>query len=516
MTIHNDAVVRLAQPSDCATIADYNCRIAKETEDLELDKDTVVAGVGAILQDPSKGRYYVVEVGGHDAPVAQLMITLEWSDWRNAQVWWVQSVYVHPEHRRRGYYRLLYQHVREAAKHEGVAGIRLYADTGNAKAHSTDIQSRGVNAAVLTYIANSLFAVYLPIYWVNLRLRERVAARRRASQEEAALVPAGSNPSDAMVQPLAAQSSKDLPDMTWRQLLRSALLVGPLWYLAQLTFNLSLAHTSVTSNTVLSSTSSLFTFLISVWVLHEVFNVKKLLCILLLIAGTAVYTLADTTSSGDGARGTFWGDMLVLVSAVLYAAYTVAIRKALSDDEHVSMALFFGLTGSVIFLGLGPLLLLLWLAGVGLGTFTWKTFGLVVAKGLLDNVLSDYLWARAILLIGPTVATAGLSMQIPFAVLLDVLFRSPAWLSRALPAVLTFTGGGLILAGFLGINLSSEEEAKDQAAQDELHEVASHCELEGLAEPYERGEGEGAPLQLPLPREGPVLERSLPGYHEKP
>jgi len=63
--------------------------------------------------------------------------------------------------------------------------------------------------------------------------------------------------------------------------------VGPLWYLAQLTFNLSLAHTSVTSNTVLSSTSSLFTFLISVWVLHEVFNVKKLFCILLLIAGKA-------------------------------------------------------------------------------------------------------------------------------------------------------------------------------------------------------------------------------------
>jgi hypothetical protein len=64
------------------------------------------------------------------------------------------------------------------------------------------------------------------------------------------------------------------------------------------------------------------------------------------------------------------------------------------------MMLFFGLTGMVIFLALGPLLLLLWLWGVGLGTLTWKTFGLVVAKGLLDNVLSDYLWARAILLIG--------------------------------------------------------------------------------------------------------------------
>mgnify|MGYP007114741982 CR=1 FL=1 len=88
-----------------------------------------------------------------------------------------------------------------------------------------DIQSEGVSAAVLTFIANSLFAVYLPIYWVNLRLRERAAAKRRASSEEAALVPAGSTPSDAMVQPLAAQSSKDLPDMTWRQLLRSALLV---------------------------------------------------------------------------------------------------------------------------------------------------------------------------------------------------------------------------------------------------------------------------------------------------
>jgi hypothetical protein len=64
------------------------------------------------------------------------------------------------------------------------------------------------------------------------------------------------------------------------------------------------------------------------------------------------------------------------------------------------MTLFFGLTGSVIFLGMGPVLLVMWLAGVGLGTLTWKTFGMVLAKGLLDNVLSDYLWARAILLVG--------------------------------------------------------------------------------------------------------------------
>lgn len=62
--------------------------------------------------------------------------------------------------------------------------------------------------------------------------------------------------------------------------------------------------------------------------------------------------------------------------------------------------MFFGLTGLVIFFGMGALLLLLWLAGVGLGSLTWKSFGLVVAKGLLDNVLSDYLWARAILLVG--------------------------------------------------------------------------------------------------------------------
>lgn len=64
------------------------------------------------------------------------------------------------------------------------------------------------------------------------------------------------------------------------------------------------------------------------------------------------------------------------------------------------MTLFFGLTGVVIFLGIGPLLLVLWLAGVGLGSLSWQTFGVVVAKGLLDNVLSDYLWARAILLVG--------------------------------------------------------------------------------------------------------------------
>ena len=94
------------------------------------------AGVAALLADPARGRVFVVDVDG--APAATLMITYEWSDWRNGFFWWIQSVYVAPAHRRRGLYRLLHEHVRDlAARTNGVYGLRLYVEHENRNAQAT-------------------------------------------------------------------------------------------------------------------------------------------------------------------------------------------------------------------------------------------------------------------------------------------------------------------------------------------------------------------------------------------
>ena len=133
-------VIRPARLEDAQVIADYNNGIAEETEDKSLDMTTLLAGVKQILSRSELGRYYVAVVGeGDDEEViGQLMITFEWSDWRNGLFWWIQSVYVHSEYRRQGVFRALYEHVREEAKGEaGVCGLRLYVEHENKRAQNS-------------------------------------------------------------------------------------------------------------------------------------------------------------------------------------------------------------------------------------------------------------------------------------------------------------------------------------------------------------------------------------------
>lgn len=124
---------RDAVPSDVAAIVEFQIAMARETEELDLARNVLSRGVEALFTDPSLGRYYVAEADGR--AIASLMITYEWSDWRNGMVWWIQSVYVTPEYRRRGIYAGLYEHVQEiAAQDPAIAGIRLYVDRRNTTA----------------------------------------------------------------------------------------------------------------------------------------------------------------------------------------------------------------------------------------------------------------------------------------------------------------------------------------------------------------------------------------------
>lgn len=124
---------REATPADVPHIVDFQIAMARETEELELDREVCTRGVGALFDDASKGRYFVAEEEGR--VVASLLITYEWSDWRNGNVWWIQSVYVRPEVRRRRVYAGLYEEVRRLVEaDDNLRGIRLYVDRRNTRA----------------------------------------------------------------------------------------------------------------------------------------------------------------------------------------------------------------------------------------------------------------------------------------------------------------------------------------------------------------------------------------------
>ena len=268
---------------------------------------------------------------------------------------------------------------------------------------------------------------------------------------------------------------------------RAAVGIAPLWFAAQLAFNYSLLYTSVTSNSILSTSSAVFTFFLSVYLVNERYSKERVLAILVYMLGSALVTLADSAreagepslvptdapsgagSISGGSSGSdvviesggvskprvAFGNGLCVLAAALYAGYTAAIRWALPDDPETSMLLFLGLLGLVNLFGVGLIVLV---GATFFGAFrdvfaecTASAFALVVAKGLVDNVLSDYLWARAVLLTSPTTASVGLSMQIPLAAVTEVLLGHANWLKNASSAAAMLVGCGFVVSGFLGV-----------------------------------------------------------------
>ncbi|KAK8953409.1 hypothetical protein KSP40_PGU011196 [Platanthera guangdongensis] len=389
------------------------------------------------------------------------------------------------------------------------------------------VVDEGVSPFLLTYICNSLFVVYIPIVEIARYLEDSVDSPSVKHHNEpyvsesdsenvnllASIVPNGgpnitsphgeASPSGS--ETTIQDKGRDLPPQVdvfssgnplssvdkqldskgrWlrSRVAKVSLLICPFWFFAQLTFNLSLKYTTVTSNTILSSSSSLFTFLVSVAFLGEKFTWVKLVSVFLCMGGTVIVSLADVGVGVNAiVSNPVLGDALTLISACLYAVYISLIRKNLPDEMkgegHASMAQFLG------YLGLFNLLIFL---PVALGLeftkiesfhkITWNQFSLIVGKEargpaqpqlpvqieevlpreggddvcLLDNVVSDYLWAKAILLTTTTVAAAGLTIQVPIAAIVDSI-------TGHAPRLLDYIGAVSIILGFVGINIPSFE-----------------------------------------------------------
>jgi GNAT superfamily N-acetyltransferase len=137
-------VIRDACPRDHPEIAEFNRRLALETEGKTLNPVALDRGVGQALADPDRIRYWVAALAGSDQLAGQAAVTREWSDWRNGWIWWLQSVYVAEPLRGRGIFRALYRHIRDCAQADPqVIGLRLYVEDSNHAARLT-YQSLGM------------------------------------------------------------------------------------------------------------------------------------------------------------------------------------------------------------------------------------------------------------------------------------------------------------------------------------------------------------------------------------
>ncbi|XVE72779.1 hypothetical protein DITRI_Ditri11bG0065900 [Diplodiscus trichospermus] len=373
----------------------------------------------------------------------------------------------------------------------------------------------GVSPFLITYICNSLFIVYIPLveigrylednngslmFWRNKKssplqelgesekailLGEGVLGAKADGSNQFSLAEEGEIShekgdsshldSNELTRTLPGQSEVANINLdakgrwTRSRVAKVSLLICPFWFLAQLTFNLSLKYTTVTSNTILSSASSLFTFLVSLVFLGEKFTWVKLVSVILCMAGTIIVSLGDSSNSKNLsviASNPVLGDILALLSAALYAVYVTLIRKKLPDDDEksgrASMAQFLGFLGLFNLLIFLPFALILNITNLeSFHTLSWKQFGLIMGKGLLDNVLSDYLWAKAVILTTTTVATAGLTIQVPLAAVVDTLIGNA-------PHLMDYLGAAAVMIGFAGINVPSDVFGRSKEATTEL------------------------------------------------
>ena len=136
-------MIREATTKDIPTIIDFQQKMAWETERVKLDPAVLAAGVKNLFQDINKGKYYVAEENG--VVIGSLMTTYEWSEWRNGTVLWIQSVYIAEDHRGKGIYKKLYDHIQQLVKNSSdLRGIRLYVDKTN-KAAQQVYEKLGMN-----------------------------------------------------------------------------------------------------------------------------------------------------------------------------------------------------------------------------------------------------------------------------------------------------------------------------------------------------------------------------------
>ena len=266
----------------------------------------------------------------------------------------------------------------------------------------------------------------------------------------------------------------------------TAMYIAPVWFIANWSYNTSLIYTTITSSTVLASTGSLFTYMFAIATHDEQINTLKFVGICLGVLGSFITTLSDTTTSTAPSQSNIaasiatsnddfsyndpvsdttnqssssstttilpmLGDLLGVISAIGYGAYAVQTRIYCPKNESLySMQILLGYIGLCNLIVLSPFAIYLLLSGQS--QLTWIIVGFLVLKGLFDNVLSDYLWLRAVILTNATTATVGLGLTIPLAFASDILLGKQGVLRME-----QILGAITVLVGFVLVNIGNNE-----------------------------------------------------------
>lgn len=248
-----------------------------------------------------------------------------------------------------------------------------------------------------------------------------------------------------------------LHPLTFNETLRLSFYFTVLWFLSNFFNNSSLIFTSVSSQTILSSTSSFFTMLVGYLFNQEVFNRTRLISLIGLFLGVLCVTLNDNPQSTDTTpfQIVLLGDLLALLGALCYGIYSILLKLKVKDDSRIDMKLFFGFVGVFNTLILWPSLVIVHF--LGLETFQLpptKDIWFVILYNCAISFLADFLWARAMLLTSPLTVTVGLCLTIPLALICDIIYKlqinSPVY----------FFGAFLVCLSFYWINKNEQSDSE--------------------------------------------------------
>eukprot|EP01135_Chromosphaera_perkinsii_P010394 Nk52_evm66s2118 gene=Nk52_evmTU66s2118 len=313
----------------------------------------------------------------------------------------------------------------------------------------------------LTYYSTAAFTIHLIGFLFKRKWRDDFCAmfsEDKVKEEEKSNVRSGlignnktRNYSSANI---ADKRAKGVESLSMRETIRVSLIFCVIWFAANYSFNLSLYYTSVSSSTVLSSLSGFFTLILGAIFPSSVldgFTASKLAVVVMSLCGVIMVTFSDSgkEQNGDGKDGIV-GDLISVFSAFLYGCYLTFLKRTCGDEDRINMSQFFGFVGLFNIVLLWPLFLIFHYTGWETFEFpTSVTWGYLTLNSLIGTVLSDYLWFWSTLLTSPLLATLGLALSMPVAIVVDSIMGKVT-----LSAL--FVGGAIVVFfGFVFMNLIS-------------------------------------------------------------